>query len=50
MDNIKIILDLCAQIMSIEITLYGYSFNLFSVLAFSLAGSLLLYILFKILS
>lgn len=48
MTELRLIFNLCSQIMSIDITLYGYTFNLFSVLAFSIAGSLVLYIVFKI--
>lgn len=48
MEELRLIFDLCYQVMSINITLFGYSFNLFSVLAFSIGGSFVLYILFKI--
>lgn len=48
MEELRLIFNLCYQIMSINITLYGYTFNLFSVLAFSLAGAFVLFIIFKI--
>lgn len=48
MENIKIIFDLCYEILSIEINLFGYNVSLLNVLAYSIAGAILLFLLYRI--
>ncbi len=49
MDNLRILFNFCADVMRINIPIWGYNFNLFAVVAFVFAASLILFILFKIL-
>lgn len=49
MNQLRLIFEICVSILSIPINLFGYQITLFSVLAFSISGSFILYILFKIL-
>ena len=44
---IKQIVFICDSVLSIQITLFGYSFTLYSVLFFGAVGYLLLYLLFR---
>lgn len=49
MENIKIIFDLCYEILCIKINLFGYNVSLLNVFAYSIAGAMVLFILFRIL-
>lgn len=48
MTAFKQIVFICDSVLSIQITLFGYSFTLYSVLLFSVVGYLLLYLLFRL--
>lgn len=47
MTAFKQIVFICDSVLSIQITLFGYSFTLYSVLFFGSVGYLLLYLLFR---
>lgn len=47
MTAFKQIVFICDSVLSIQITLFGYSFTLYSVLLFGAVGYLLLYLLFR---
>ena len=47
MTAFKQIVFICDSVLSIQITLFGYSFTLYSVLFFGTVGYLLLYLLFR---
>ena len=44
----KQIIFICDSVLSIQISLFGYSFTLYSVLLFGSVGYLLLYLLFRL--
>lgn len=48
MTAFKQIVFICDSVLSIQITLFGYSFTLYSVLLFCAVGYLLLYLLFRL--
>lgn len=48
MTAFKQIVFICDSVLSIQITLFGYSFTLYSVLLFGAVGYLLLYWLFRL--
>lgn len=48
MTAFKQIVFICDSVLSIQITLFGYSFTLYSVLLFGAVGNLLLYLLFRL--
>lgn len=47
MTAFKQIVFICDSVLSIQITLFGYSFTLYSVLLFGAVGYLLFYLLFR---
>lgn len=49
MSDLKTLFNFCYHVMSIELHFWGYSFTLFSVVAFSIGASFVLFILFKML-
>lgn len=48
MTAFKQIVFICDSVLSIQITLFGYSFTLYSVLLFGAVGYLLFYWLFRL--
>lgn len=48
MTAFKQIVFICDSVLSLQITLFGYSFTLYSVLLFGAVGYLLLYLLFRL--
>lgn len=48
MNSFKQIFFICDSVLSIQITLFGYSFTLYSVLLFGAVGYLLIYLLFRL--
>lgn len=48
MTAFKQIVFICDSVLSIQITLFGYSFTLYSVLLFGAVGYLLFYLLFRL--
>ena len=48
MNVFKQIIFICDSVLSIQITLFGYSFTLYSVLFFGAVGYFLLYLLFRL--
>lgn len=48
MTAFKQIVFICDSVLSIQITLFGYSFTLYSVLLFGAVGYLFLYLLFRL--
>ena len=48
MTAFKQIIFICDSVLSIQITLFGYSFTLYSILLFGAVGYLLLYFLFRL--
>ena len=48
MTAFKQIVFICDSVFFIQITLFGYSFTLYSVLLFGAVGYLLLYLLFRL--
>lgn len=48
MTAFKQIVFICDSVLSIQITLFGYSFTLYSLLLFGAVGYLLLYLLFRL--
>lgn len=45
---LKAFIDLCFGIMNIQIVLFGYAFTLYSVFLYSIVGSLLLYLIWRL--
>lgn len=48
MKELKLVIDFCIRLLSIDLNIDGYHFSLANVIIFGLVGCIILYLLFRI--